>query len=661
MKITLTKVNFQNIQRLQEANYLLTNGLGGYSSLTLASSATRNDHCLFMACLKAPNHRYQLVRKVDACLHIDKNIFHLSSQEYVNPYQNFNCMFSFDQFSQEYLPVFHYRVNGVEVIKTIVMVHGTNTLGIQYKIINPLKQRIKLSLLPKYVFANKDDSDSDSSLTILNNSITNNSIFLNYSHNGKEEALNPTVERDLFFSYDARDDRHAVGQQVQLHEVFLETNKETDTLFVIYSLEVIQDTIEDLIQQEIERQKVYIANAEVKSTLGKQLVRASEQFVVQRESTNTKTIIAGYPFFGDWGRDTMIAMLGCTIATNQLEDARSILRTFIKYEKKGILPNLFPEHGVEPRYNTIDASLLFVVSLYEYYCTSQDLKFVKDEAYECMQNIYTYYRNGTDYQIKMLDNGLISGGGKLDQLTWMDVRFDDILPTPRHGCAVEINALWYNTLCIINYFNQLLEINQKGIKDLIPMVKQSFNEQFYDEELGYLCDHIDGEVKNKQMRPNQAYAVGLPFPILDDARSKKVLLGLYKDLYTPLGMRTLDIEDNDFKAIHTGSMFERDMAYHQGTVWPFMAGQYFIGMLKYFHQDTMMMEMIQRQIENFSNALNEGCIGQLAEIYDGLIPNQSRGCFAQAWSVSEILRVIRYREMFLPKSNNGDCYTANNY
>jgi Glycogen debranching enzyme len=649
MQITLTKVNFQNIQRLQEANYLLTNGLGGYSSLTLASSATRNDHCLFMACLKAPNHRYQLVKKIDECIHIGSNIFHLSSQEYVNSYQNFDCMYTFEQFSQEYLPVFHYRVNGVEIIKTIVMVHGKNTLGVQYKIINPLKQKVKLSVLPKYVFAYKDKTFKELSLTVTNHCITNNSVSLYYKHNGKEEMTNSTIEHDLFFRYDARDDRYAVGKQVLLHEVYLETEKENDTLSITYSLEGIKKSVEYLIQQEIDRQKALIAKAEVKSTLGKQLVRASEQFVVTRESTNTKTIIAGYPFFGDWGRDTMIAMLGCTISTNQLDDARNILRTFITYEKKGILPNLFPEHGVEPKYNTIDASLLFVVSLYEYYCTSQDLQFVKEEAYECMQNIYTYYRNGTDYQIKMLDNGLISGGSHLDQLTWMDVRFDDILPTPRHGCAVEINALWYNTLCIIDYFNQLLEVNQKAIKDLIPLVKQSFNEQFYDEELGYLCDYINGECKNKQMRPNQAYAVGLPFPILDDARSKKVLLRLYKELYTPLGMRTLDIKDKDFKAIYTGSIFERDMAYHQGTVWPFMAGQYFIGMLKYFHQDTMMMEIIQRQIDNFSHALSEGCIGQLAEIYDGLIPNQSRGCFAQAWSVSEILRVIRYREMLLPK------------
>lgn len=647
MKITLTKVNFQNIQRLQEANYLLTNGLGGYSSLTLASSATRNDHCLFMACLKAPNHRYQLVKKVDECLHIDSNIFHLSSQEYVNPYQNFDCMYTFEQFSQEYLPVFHFRVNGVEIIKTIVMVHGKNTLGVQYKIINPLKQKVKLSILPKYVFANKDESFKDISLTLTNNCITNNSVSLNYRHNGKEEIINSTIEHDLFFRYDARDDRHGVGKQVLLHEVFLETEKENDTLSIIYSLEEIKESIEYLIQQEIDRQKAFIASAEVKSTLGKQLVRASEQFVVKRESTDTKTIIAGYPFFGDWGRDTMIAMLGCTISTNQLEDARSILRTFIKYEKKGILPNLFPEHGVEPKYNTIDASLLFVVSVYEYYCTSQDLQFVKEEAYQCMQNIYTYYRNGTDYQIKMLDNGLISGGGHLDQLTWMDVRFDDILPTPRHGCAVEINALWYNTLCIVDYFNQLLEVHQKEVKELIPLVKQSFNDQFYDESLGYLCDYIDGEVKNNQMRPNQAYAVGLPFSILDDERSKKVLLRLYKDLYTPLGMRTLDIKDSEFKAVHTGSMFDRDMAYHQGTVWPFMAGQYFIGMLKYFHENTMMMEIIKRQLDAFTNALYEGCIGQLAEIYDGLIPSQSRGCFAQAWSVSEMLRVIKYKEILL--------------
>lgn len=642
MKLSLSKVNFKEAERLEESSYLLTNGLGGYSSLTLAFSATRADHSFFMAADKFCNNRYNYIRKLDETLIIDGIEYNLTSQTYVNDKYNFNSFYSFESFSQEYLPVFTYQVDGVVLTKYIVMEHEHNTIGVKYKIDNILNKDISLTVIPKYVFSNKAQPvNKCTKLLIDDNMISNGRMKLYYKHNMVLKQSEQSFEDELYFSYDSRDGRCAVDTNIICHEFSFSTKDTRSEAYIIYS-DINKDSqINTLIKKEIERQKQYIDNAKCIMPISKKLVRASEQFVVRRCADGDKTIIAGYPFFGDWGRDTMIAMLGCNIVVNQFDDAKDIFRTFIKYEKNGLLPNIFPEFQEDPRYNTIDAALLMIISLYEYYQASNDLEFIKDEAYNCMINIYKAYSSKTDYDIEMAPNGLIRGGSGLDQLTWMDVCFEGILPTARHGFAVEINALWYNTLCIIDYFNNILNIKDDNIKGLITKVKVSFYDVFYNKEKQCLYDYVCDNIANEQIRPNQSYAVGLPFAVLDKEESMNVIKNIYQHLYTPLGLRTLNINDKQFKAKHTGSHYQRDMAYHQGTVWPFMSGQFLMGILNFYENNDIMMNVVKKQFELINNALYEGCIGQVAEIYDGYIPNESRGCFAQAWSVSEMLRVSK--------------------
>ncbi|MUK91175.1 amylo-1,6-glucosidase [Aliivibrio fischeri] len=652
MNISLSKANFRDMNRLEESNYLLTNGLGGYSSLTLAGSCSRNDHALFMGSLVAPNSRFCFVRHLDDRLTLANGTSHpLSSQAKVNPYDTVDSSLLFDNFSQTYLPQYTYRIDGIEITKTIVMAQGVNRLGVEYRVFNPLKHPFTLDITPKYHFCAKGEALSKEQAFIhQEGKVSSNGQTLHYRHNGSNTALSaPSYESGLYFSYDARDGRSASDAQVALHTITFDGTESNESFFVIFEAEeerahyLAPSSIETMINDEVQRQQACITQSGLKSTFAQQLVRASDQFVVMRDSTESKSIIAGYPFFADWGRDTMIALWGCNLSTNQFEDAKQIFRTFIRYEHKGILPNLFPEAGVEPMYNTIDAALLFVVSLYEYYQASNDLDFIRDEAYDCMVNIYQHYRNGTDFDIKMLDNGLISGGSGLDQLTWMDVRYGDILPTPRQGCAVEINALWYNALSILHFFNQKLGKSMPELPALTEQVKETFNHAFYNDK-GYLNDWIKGEEVNQQIRPNQAYAVGLPFPILSEEKARSVILNIYQHLYTPLGLRSLAMQDPEFKSVHTGSHYDRDMAYHQGTVWGFMIGQFLMGILRHFPNDTSLMHIVEQFIAHNQDALSEGCIGQLAEIYDGYSPNQSRGCFAQAWSVSEVLRVLKHYE-----------------
>ncbi len=652
MKISLSKANFRDMNRLEESNYLLTNGLGGYSSLTLAGSCSRKDHALFMGSLVAPNNRFCFVRHLDDRLILSDGQCHaLSSQANVNPFDSIDATLLFDSFSQTYLPEFTYRIQGIEITKTLVMVQGLNRMGVEYRIFNPLKQSFTLDVTPKYHFCAKGESLSkEQCFNHKEGLINSNGQSLAYRHNGVDHAFETKrYEPGLYFAYDARDDRTATDAQMALHTVKFDGQQAEEHFYIIFEAEEARgeqlpaQNIKSMIDEEVHRQQQYILQAGLKGSFAQQLVRASAQFVVTRDSTKSKSIIAGYPFFADWGRDTMIALWGCNLSTNQFADAKQIFRTFIRYERRGIIPNLFPEAGVAPLYNTVDAALLLVVSLYEYYQASGDLDFIRDEAYDCMVSIYQHYRNGTDFEIKMLESGLISGGSGFDQLTWMDVRYADTLPTPRHGCAVEINALWYNTLSILDHFNHVLGKSMPELPALEERVKNSFNDQFYNPA-GYLNDWFkEGEV-NQQIRPNQAYAVGLPFPILSQQRTRSVILNIYQHLYTPLGLRSLAMSDAEFKATHTGSHFERDMAYHQGTVWGFMIGQFLMGILRHFPNDKTLMHIVEQFIKHNQGSLYEGCIGQLAEIHDGYNPNQSRGCFAQAWSVSEVLRVLKYYE-----------------
>ena len=373
------------------------------------------------------------------------------------------------------------------------------------------------------------------------------------------------------------------------------------------------------------------------------LAKSAHQFVSRRESTGGKTILAGFPFFEDWGRDTMIALPGVCLSTRQYEDARSILRTFARYERQGLMPNLFPEGKSEPRYNTADAALLFINCVWLYYRASADAAFI-EEMYPVMERIIASYQDGTDYEIHMDDDCLIAAGSGLDQVTWMDVRVNDILPTPRHGKPVEINAYWYNALRIMGECARLLQKDPSAYERIAEKVKEAFAEKFWMEEHHCLKDVISGTSADKQIRCNQIWAVSMPFTMLDAEKESQVVDTVFEKLYTSYGLRTLDKDDPEFQPVYGGEVLKRDLAYHQGTVWTYPLGAYYLAYLKVNGYSDAAKAYVRRQMEVLESALREGCIGQLPEIYDGEDPVSSKGCFAQAWSTGELLRVYEALE-----------------
>ena len=649
MKWIYGRQDWKTLERGLENCYLLTNGLGGFSSLTMTGAVARNDHSVFMACAKAPNHRVNMVHRIKEELGIGESKYVLSTQEFADGTKEEGYRY-LTEFSFETFPVWNYLISGVEMEKEIVMAQGSNQIALNYHLKNRGQEEAVLCVTPFFQFEPKgEDLKEDKIFSRQAQKITDGEYDLFFETNGKVEGFQEKKET-YFYRYDECDGRRENGTASAVYQIKkrVKPGEETD-LTVIYSLEsqigMDAKKLFDIIKEEqIHHQEKLIKTSGLKNKLAQTLVCSADKFLANRESTDGLTILAGFPFFEDWGRDTMIALPGICISTGRFESVKSILRTFAFYEKDGLMPNLFPEGENEPLYNTVDAALLFINCVWLYYEKTQDIKFV-EEMYPVMQRIISGYERGTNFNIHMEEDGLISAGAGLDQVTWMDVRVGEILPTPRHGKPVEINAYWYNALCIMQKFSEVLKKNEEQkYGELAQKVKESFAREFWMEEKHCLKDVISETKADTQIRCNQIWAVSMPFTMLDEEKERQIVDTVFERLYTPYGLRTLDPKDEEFHASYGGEMIKRDLAYHQGTVWTFPMGGYYLAYLKVNKDSREAKEIVAKQLEVLESAMREGCIGQLPEIYDGEIPVSSKGCFAQAWSVGEILRVYEKLE-----------------
>ncbi|OON95275.1 MAG: glycogen debranching protein [Candidatus Epulonipiscioides saccharophilum] len=641
MKFSYGANDFKDKIHAEENIFLLTNGLGGYSSLTLANSITRSDHALLMAAIKAPDIRINLVTKVDEEIFINGVYYNLSSQKFVDYTKNLNGENYLINVTQEYIISFVYFIEGIEITKQLVLKHGENTLGIKYSIYNPLGKEIDFRVTPYYQFTERGHLlKTTQAFEVEPETVTSNGITLYISTNASQIIENNLeFVEDFYFDYDARDGRFAYGCAAKKLSYAYKSNQNEEIDLIFSTKKIANESVSNLIKDEYYRLEKLFKISEANTDLAKILVKASDAYIVKRESIDGLTLLAGYPFFLDWGRDTMYTIEGACIATNRFKESENILETFTKYLNKGIMPNLFPEGDNEPLYNTVDASLLFIQAVYFHYKKSEDLEFVK-RMYPSIVEIIDNYKNGTDFDIQMDSDCLIMAGSGSMQLTWMDVRYEDILPTPRHGKPVEINAYWYSGLCILEELGSLLNKDVTQYAILIETARINFIEKFYNPEKKCLKDVVSGNPYDDQIRCNQIWAVSVPFSPLTDEIAKEVVNCVYEKLYTPYGLRTLAMDDPEFTAKYGGTLKNRDLAYHQGTVWPFPLGSFFRAYLKVNKYSESSIKTVTKQLNYFKDCLREGCVGQVAEIYDGMYPRTSRGCFAQGWSVCEILKIV---------------------
>ncbi|NLG89422.1 MAG: glycogen debranching protein [Clostridiaceae bacterium] len=648
------KTQEQGIQK----EWLLANGIGGFSSGTIIGMNARRYHGLLVASLTPPVERHLILSQISERVVLDGEEYYLHSfrtHDFAGHGEYHLEAFHLNNG----LPEFHYRIGSTTIKKRICLRYGMNQVVIVYNISNPGKKGI-IQLMPLVNFRNYHylsfhqymtfTADADGRKIEITPYDMDTKISIDCSE-GKVFIKNQCFFHNMDYYYEherglnGTEDHFIPG----FYEIGLDAGDEK-TITVVCS---IVDPItsldgESFINDEIKRQKALL-NGFPEDQFLRMLVSAADKFIVYRRSTNSKSVIAGYPWFTDWGRDTMIALPGLTLTTGRYDDARNILRTFASYEKDGLLPNVFPDGTGDPAYNTVDASLWFFEAVYKYYLYTNDIDFIDNHLLKTMLNIINSYKNGTLFNIRMEKDCLISAGNSETQLTWMDAKAGNWVVTPRHGKAVEINALWYNALMVMAEIMRLTERNGDEFSALAAKVKKAFIEQFWNEHGNCLFDVVGDHEKDDKMRPNQIIAVSLSFPVLDGTMARCVVDSVHEHLYTSMGLLSLSRSDPQYRGIYAGDQFARDGAYHQGTVWTWLLGRFITAYARVYKDKDNIKKQLESFYLPFHDHLRDACIGSISEIFDGNEPLIPRGCFAQAWSVAEILR--SYVEDYMPLLN----------
>jgi predicted glycogen debranching enzyme len=641
------KSNWRTYEQGIQKEWLLTNGIGGFASTTVIGSNTRRYHGLLVASLKPPVNRHLILSKIDESITVDDELFNLFSYE-VSGFA-MKGYHHLERFELDPIPKYIYRVRDIYVEKKICMVYGENTVAVVYRIINGTSKAV-LRLTPLVNFRDYHYNSSREHMSFRKEFKDNlmsvrpsyYDVDINiYCSDGKAKSLDDgwfynmeyAMERERGLA--STEDHYIPGY----YDIEIKPSEER-VITVIASVEknaILKDGIE-LVNKEENRLKKLVSKAGYKDELAKRLVLAADNFIVYRQSTDAKTIIAGYPWFTDWGRDTMIALPGLTLATGRFEDAKDILYTFSKYVKEGLLPNMFPDAGNEPPYNSVDAPLWYFEAVNKYIAYTGDYEFIREKLFEGLTQIIRAYTNGTRYNIGMDKDYLISAGDEHTQLTWMDAKVGDWVFTPRHGKAVEINALWYNALRVMLMLSKHFKEDEKPYEELSEKVKKSFAEAFWNEDEQCLFDCITKDYKDSKIRPNQIMAASLSYPVIEGSMARKMVNTVFKELYTAYGLRSLSEKSEEYVGIYIGNQFKRDGAYHQGTVWAWPLGHFITAYLRVNNYSDEAKNEAMRFVQPINDHLRDACVGNISEIFDGNEPLIPRGCFAQAWSVAEILR-----------------------
>jgi predicted glycogen debranching enzyme len=552
-----------------------------------------------------------------------------------------------EQFSLRPFPTWRYRAGPLVLEKQIGAIHGENTTVVHYHL-REAPGPVDMLLRP---FAAVRDYHA---LQHANDQVRREAQFADgvlslrlYDGTPEFHISAPGAKFEYapywYYHFQYREEQARgldFDEDLFSHGALRVTLQPGQTLGIIISTQPTQGReAASLLKAEAARREAVVAKAGFKGELECQLVRAADQFIVRR-GEKLHTIIAGYHWFGDWGRDTMIALPGLCLATKRFDEAREILRAFAQAESQGMLPNQFPGHGAQPSYNSADAALWFFVAVRAYLNATGDEAFVRKEILPVLESILAWHDRGTRYHIHCDDDGLLFAGEPGVQLTWMDAKVGDWVVTPRIGKPVEINALWYNALTILAELRE--RFGRLGADDLTSRalaVKDRFSEVFWNEPAGYLFDVVNGDDRDPALRPNQIFALSLPFELLSRNKALGVLKAVEQKLLTPVGLRTLASGSPGYRPRYEGNVHSRDGAYHQGTVWGWLLGPYITALVRLRGQSGA--DRARTLVDNLGQRLGEAGLGTLSEIYDAEMPFVARGCISQAWSVGEVLRASR--------------------
>ena len=650
--------------------WAVTNGIGGYAGSSMIGAHSRTHQGYLIASLHAPIERYLVFSKINETVTVGTRTVSFETSQHrasgktvYAEGQKFLTSFIYDG-SVHYA----YETDNFSFKKHITLKRNANVCAVAYEL-TAGDSGCTFTLTP--LFNYREHSESSTPDTLKFETFTEDRAFYLVPEKNKDIAIRFQTSEGTFSE---RETVYDIDMQLQI-EVDLETDgldchycpvdlsiavpaNTTKKVSILCSIGDVNERPApvsateafSILEENARCHAELFEKAGYRDSFANQLVLASGQFLTYRESTKMMTVLAGLPWFTDWGRDTMIAFTGLTLCTKRFKEAEEILLTFARYIRHGIVPNMFPDDNMPPLYNTVDASLWYFYAVYQYlhYNPAAEAEaFVKEQIFPHLKEIISAYEKGTDFSIYMEDDGLIHAGSGLDQITWMDVRVGDWVATPRHGKPVEINALWYNALRIMESLCEKFDEDASAYRTRAEQVKESFNAKFWDSANQCLFDVVDGDEPDDHIRPNQIYAVSLPFSLLPEEQEKAVVALVEKELFVGCGLRSLAPDHPDYHGIYCGALAKRDAAYHQGTAWGFLLGGFFSAYMKVNHHSSSAAENAVRMLEPVRKHLSDsGCIGSISEIFDGDAPHNPRGCYAQAWSVGEVLRC--YCEDILP-------------
>ncbi|GFE69954.1 amylo-alpha-1,6-glucosidase [Chroococcus sp. FPU101] len=641
-----------NLNIAASREWLVTNGIGGYASGTVAGVLTRRYHGLLIAALNPPLGRTLLLTKLDETVSYGEHTYSLSTNRWKDDTVEPHGYRLMEDFSLDgTIPVWRYACADAIIEKRIWMQQGANTTYIQYKLhraTQPLKISLKALVNYRDYHGNTHGNGWQMNVepVIQGIRVTANldaiPFYLLCDH------ANLVTAHDWYYGFDLAVERRRGLSDVEDH-LHIATFKATlnlgESITLVASTEEKPELNGETTQklQHAHEQKLielwqgnHSFNTNNPAWI-KQLVLAADQFIVKRPVTENlcgKTIIAGYHWFGDWGRDTMISLSGLTLATGRVEIARSILRTFARYVDRGMLPNRFPDAGEQPEYNTVDATLWYFEAIRSYYKATEDEDLLK-ELFPVLADIIQWHCRGTRYNIHLdASDGLLYAGETGVQLTWMDAKVGDWVVTPRVGKPIEVNVLWYNALRTIAQFARQICQPHQEYDAMADRILARFS-RFWNQDTGYCYDVLDGpNGHDPALRPNQIFAVSLPESPLTPIQQKAVVQACQRELLTSYGLRSLSCDHPQYQGYYGGNPLQRDGAYHQGTVWGWLLGPFVLAHLRVYGDGNQAREFLKPMADH----LSDHGISSLSEIFDGDAPFTPRGCIAQAWTVAEVLR-----------------------
>lgn len=626
--------------------WLVTNGIGGYASSTVLGANTRRYHGLLVASFPPPLERQVLLSKVDEELTVGEDVFQLGVNEYrdghIDPH-GYQFLKSFRLESG--IPTFEYHAGEVTLTKQVWMEHGKDTVYILYRVTDS-PGRVTLKIRPFCAFRSyhhhAHGGSSFECMGVNGGQVAVGSKDVPYLLTMIASTGSFATGEDRYWNFLHRAERERgfdYWEDLYTPGVFTARLAKGGSLGFVATCEPSMPSldIEEELRREIGRRRA-ITTTE-RDPLRRELLLAADQFVAampdRRAESNRKCILAGYHWFTDWGRDTMISLPGLLLSTGRFEEAREILSECGRYIRRGMLPNRFSDEG-NPEYNTVDATLWYFEAIRKYVDASGDVGII-DCLFPKLAEIIEHHLKGTDFGIRVDDeDGLLWAGQPDTQLTWMDACVEGCPVTPRIGKPVEINALWFNALSLMHSWAKMSKQPAEEYRLAAKKCAESFRRKFWYRKGGYLFDVIEGPTGNDpSLRPNQIFAVSLSHSPLSPARRKSVVDVVERVLLTPYGLRTLSPDDPAYRGVYRGGPVERDCTYHQGTVWPWLLGHFADAHFR-VHQDR---EYIASLLKPFVGHLSDAGIGSISEIFDGDEPHTPGGCISQAWSVAEILRM----------------------